>query len=102
LGGPRRYSMKEIMELVLDVTGQECRLIPVPFSLGMLQASFLQLMPKPMLTKDQVRLMKTDNVVRGGKPGLAELGITPTAAEAVLPLYMKRYGKHNRPSQAAE
>ena len=97
LGGPRRYSMKEIMELVLQVTGQQCHLVPVPFGLGMLQAAFLQLMPKPMLTRDQVRLMKVDNVVRGGKPGLTELGITPTAAEAILPLYMNRYGKHNRP-----
>ena len=101
LGGPRRYSMKEIMELVLRVTGQDCRLMPVPFALGMMQAAVLQLMPKPMLTRDQMRMMKVDNVVRGGKPGLAELGITATAAEAVLPLYMDRYGKHNRSDDAA-
>ncbi len=101
LGGPRRYSMKEIMELVLQVTGRQCHLVPVPFGLGMVQAAFLQLMPNPMLTRDQVRLMKVDNVVRGGKPGVAELGITPTAAEAVLPLYLNRYGKHNRPEADA-
>ena len=101
LGGPRRYTMKEVMELVLSVTGQECHLLPVPFALGMIQAAFLQLMPKPLLTRDQVRLMKVDNVARGGKPGLAELGVTPTAAEAVLPTYMNRYGKHNRRPEAA-
>ncbi|RAU23103.1 complex I NDUFA9 subunit family protein [Paramagnetospirillum kuznetsovii] len=101
LGGPRRYSMKEIMELVLATTGQRSHLVPVPFGLGMLQATFLQMLPKPMLTKDQVRLMKVDNVVRGGKPGLADLGITPVAAETVLPLYMKRYGKHNQPDADA-
>ncbi len=98
LGGPRRYSMKEVMELVLKVTGRDCRLVPVPFGLGMLQATFLQMLPSPLLTRDQVRMMKVDNVARGGKPGLAELGITPMAAEAVLPQYMKRYGK---PGQAA-
>jgi NADH dehydrogenase len=97
LGGPRRYSMKEIMELVNSSTGRQRMLVPVPFGLGMLQATFLQMLPKPMLTKDQVRLMKVDNVVRGGKPGLAELGITPTSAEAILPLYMKRYGKQGLP-----
>jgi NADH dehydrogenase len=97
LGGPRRYSMKEIMELVMSATGLKRTLVPVPFGLGMLQATFLQMLPAPLLTKDQVRLMKTDNVVRGGKPGLAELGIAATSAEAVLPLYMRRYGKHLQP-----
>jgi nucleoside-diphosphate-sugar epimerase len=93
LGGPRRYSMKEIMELVNASTGLNRMLVPVPFGLGMIQATFLQMLPVPPLTKDQVRMMKVYNVVRGGKPGLAELGITPIAAEAILPLYMKRYGK---------
>jgi len=92
LGGPRRYSMKEIMELVIAVTGRKRHLLPVPFGLGMIQATFLQMLPNPMLTKDQVRMMKVDNVVRGGKPGLSELGIAPVAAEVTLPLYMKRYG----------
>lgn len=101
LGGPRRYSMKEIMELVNQVTGHQRLLVPVPFGIGMIQATFLQMLPKPMLTKDQVRLMRVDNVVRGGKPGLAELGITPVAAEAILPLYMKRYGRPGKPPKAA-
>ena len=101
LGGPRRYSMKEIMELVLSVTGLDRRLVPLPFSLGAIQAKFLQFLPNPPLTPDQVRLMKLDNVVRGGKPGLAELGITPVAAEAVLPTYMKRYGNPGRDLAAA-
>ncbi|CAA7613081.1 NADH-ubiquinone oxidoreductase 40 kDa subunit [Candidatus Terasakiella magnetica] len=91
LGGPRRYSMKEIMELVNSQTGRNRLLVPLPFGIAMLQATFLQMLPSPPLTKDQVRMMKVDNVVRGGKPGLAELGITPIAAEAVLPLYMTRY-----------
>jgi NADH dehydrogenase len=92
LGGPKRYSMKEIMELVNQVTGRDRTLVPVPFGLGMIQAAFLELIPNPLLTRDQVKLMKVDNVVRGGKPGLADLGVTPTAAEDVLPIYMKRYG----------
>lgn len=99
LGGPRRYSMKEVMELVNASTGRQRLLVPLPFGLGMLQATFLQMLPSPMLTKDQVRMMKVDNVVRGGKPGLTELGITPTSAEAILPLYMKRYGKQLPPGR---
>jgi len=91
LGGPRRYTMKEIMEIVLAGTGLKRCLLPLPFAVAGIQAAFLQFLPKPPLTPDQVALMRTDNVVRGGKPGLAELGITATACEAVVPSYLARY-----------
>ncbi len=91
LGGPRRYSLKEILELILAETGRRNLLVPVPFWLAGLQAAVLGLLPHPPLTRDQVKLLRSDNVVRGGKPGLAELGITPTAAEAVIPSYLGRY-----------
>lgn len=92
LGGPRRYTMKEILDLVLQVTGRRRLLVPLPFGVAKLQAAFLQFLPTPPLTPDQVKLLRVDNVVRGGKPGLTELGIQPTAAEAVLPTYLHRYG----------
>ena len=88
LGGPRRYSMKEIMELVLRMTGRRRMLLPLPFAVARLQAALLQYLPTPVLTPDQVALMRVDNVARGGKPGLAELGIAPTTAEAILPTYL--------------
>lgn len=88
LGGPRRYSMKEVMELVLRMTGRRRLLLPLPFGVARLQAALLQYLPTPVLTPDQVALMRVDNVVRGGKPGLAELGIQPTTAEAILPTYL--------------
>lgn len=91
LGGPRRYTLKEVMELILRVIGRCALLAPLPFWVARLQASFLKLLPKPALTPDQVKLLQVDNVVRGGKPGLAELGIVPVAAEAVLPTYLHRY-----------
>lgn len=91
LGGPRRYTLKEVMELILRVTGRCAVLAPLPFWVARVQASFLKLLPKPALTPDQVKLLQVDNVVRGGKPGLAELGIVPVAAEAVLPTYLHRY-----------
>ncbi|MCR6629898.1 MAG: complex I NDUFA9 subunit family protein [Magnetospirillum sp.] len=91
LGGPRRYTFKEVLELILRVTGLRPRLMPLPFAAARLQAAFLQWLPTPPLTPDQVKLLRVDNVVRGGKPGLVELGITPVAAEAVLPTYLHRY-----------
>jgi hypothetical protein len=45
------------------------------------------------VTSDQVILLKTDNVVSGTHPGLADLGITPTALDSVLPTYLYRYRK---------
>lgn len=91
LGGPRRYTLKEILELVQSATGHKRLLVPLPFAVAKVQAFFFQFMPKPALTPDQVKLLRLDNVVRGGKPGLADLGITPVAAEAIVPTYLHRY-----------
>ena len=46
-----------------------------------------------MLTRDQVELLKADNVVSEGAADLVSLGITPTAIGSVLPSYMYRYRK---------
>lgn len=91
LGGPRRYSMKEVMETVLHSAGLDRLLLPLPFAIAKIQAAFLQYLPTPPLTPDQVLLMRADNVVRGGKPGLAALGVVPTACEAIVPTYLGRY-----------
>ena len=96
LGGPAVYSFKEIMEMILHETGRKRLLVPVPYFLATLQAVFLQLMPKPLLTVDQVRLLKTDNVVSGDLPGLAELGIEPTGVEGIIPAYLSRYRRGGR------
>lgn len=90
LGGPRRYSFKEILELVMKASGRHRVLLPLPFAAAKLQAFFLQFLPTPPLTPDQVKLLRVDNVARGGKPGLAELGIAPIAAEAVVATYLGR------------
>jgi uncharacterized protein YbjT (DUF2867 family) len=91
LVGPRVYSMQEIMELVRRHTGRRRPLMPVPFGLASLQATFLGLLPNPPLTRDQVRMMRTDNVASGSAPGFAELGIQPIGPDAVLPRYLDRF-----------
>ena len=91
LGGPSTYSFKELMQLILRETGRRRALIPLPFALASLKAMFLQLLPNPILTMDQVRLLKKDNVVAPTAAGLADLGITPTSVEAVIPSYLWRY-----------
>lgn len=91
LAGPRAYSFKEIMTITLKAAGRRRLLVPLPFWLAELEAMVLQWLPKPPLTPDQVRLLKTDNVASGSFPGLEALGIAPTPAEAVVPGYLARF-----------
>lgn len=91
LGGPTIYTFRELMQVVLEQTGRKRALVPWPFALASLNAFFLQLMPKPLLTPDQVTLLKSDNVVSPTAPGLSDLGIVPTTVEAEVPSYLWRF-----------
>ena len=96
LGGPAVLSFRQLMELLLVEIGRRRFLMPLPFGLASLMASFLSLMPSPMLTRDQVKLLQRDSVVTPGAPGLADLGITPTALALVLPTYLNRFRRGGR------
>ena len=95
LGGPDVLTFRECMEQMLAVTERKRLLVNVPWSLAYLQASVLQLLPDPLLTKDQVTLLKSDNVVSHDavKAGttLPGIGITPRSVAAILPSYLWRY-----------
>jgi uncharacterized protein YbjT (DUF2867 family) len=91
LGGPSVYTFRELMELLLAEIHRKCRLVSISFELAAFQARFLEFLPKPPLTRDQVALLRRDNVVAPGAATLADLGIAPTAVEAILPTYMDRF-----------
>jgi len=91
LGGPRVYTFKELMQFVLRETGRRSLLLPLPFGLAKFKAAFLQFLPNPPLTPDQVELLRSDNVVADGARTLKDLGLAPTPAEAVVPGYLARY-----------
>jgi uncharacterized protein YbjT (DUF2867 family) len=91
LGGPQVYSFKQIMDLVLTYTGRRRFLAPMPFGLTKFYAWFLQMLPKPLLTCDQVESLKVDNVVAANSLGFKDLGIAPVAAESILPTYLHRF-----------
>ncbi len=91
LVGPTVYSFKELMELVLAVTSRKRLLMPLCYTAAELVGFFAGLLPKPLLTRDQVALMKTDNVASGALPGLSDLGIQVHTAEAILPTYLHRF-----------
>ena len=95
LGGPEVRSFRQLMEYVLAVTERRRLLVPLPFALAKLQAWFLQFMPTPLLTPDQVELLKRDNVVSDAAKAqgrtIEALGIEPAALEAIVPSYLWRF-----------
>jgi len=97
LGGPEVRTFRELMKFVLSVIERRRMLIPIPFALAKMQASLLQLMPKPLLTTDQVELLRNDNVVSESAKHegrtLAALGIDPVALASVVPSYLWRFRK---------
>lgn len=91
LGGPRVASFRELMGYVLEVTGRPKRLVPLPDGLVRLQARLGEMLPNPPLTRDQLAQLQRDNVVSPQAMTLADLGIAPTAMEAVVPGYLARF-----------
>lgn len=95
LGGPEVKTFRECVEAVLEVTHRRRLLLTLPFGLAKFQAKFLQLLPNPMLTEDQVELLKFDNVVSAAAVAegrtFAGLGIDPVSIETELPAYMWRF-----------
>ena len=91
LGGPKVYTFRELIELMLGEIRRKRLLVDLPFGLAAIQARLMSLLPNPPLTPDQVELLKRDNVVSSGALTLAALGITPTAVEGVLPSYLDRF-----------
>jgi uncharacterized protein YbjT (DUF2867 family) len=97
LGGPEVKSFKELMQFMLATIGRRRLLVPIPFWAAAMQASVLQLMPKPLLTPDQVELLRGDTIVseaakREGRT-LEGLGIDPIAMATIVPSYLWRFRK---------
>ena len=105
LGGPRVYTFRELMELMLHETGRSRLLAPVPFALASLMGlagEIVGALPffDPPITRDQIKLLKRDNVVgASGEEGagvIGDLGVAPASVEAILPTYMVRFRKYGQ------
>ena len=106
LGGPEVRTFRELMQFILRTVERRRLLVPLPFGLAKLQASVLQFMPTPLLTPDQVELLRTDNIVseaarRDGRT-IEALGVRPETMEAIVPSYLWRFRKtgqfHTQPT----
>lgn len=100
LGGPAVKSFRDLLEFVLATIQRKRLLVSLPFGLARLQAKILQLLPKPMLTEDQVELLRADNVVSEAAKAegrtLEGLGIQPQSVEAVVPTYLWRFRRQGQ------
>ena len=97
LGGPEAFSFRQLMQFTLDTIGRSRALLPLPWGVAKVQAAIMGLMPKPLLTLDQVELLRHDNVVseeaRREQRTLPGLGVTPQGIEGIVPGYLYRYRK---------
>src|ERR1700756_1659904 len=91
LGGPKIYTFRELLELLLQEIRRKRWFIDLPFGVAGLQARLMSILPNPPLTQDQVELLKRDNIVSPGALTLSSLGITPTPVETILPTYLDRF-----------
>ena len=102
LGGPSVMTLREAVALVLKITRRKRLVIDLPFTLARMQAWFLQMLPNPMLTVDQVKLLRNDNVVSSGAKTLTDLGISPTAPEGLIESYLYAYRPQGQYTQLTE
>lgn len=91
LSGPKVYTMLEILKIVNVETMRNRMIWGMPYVIAQVKALFLQFLPTPLLTPDQVKLLKIGSVASGRAPGLEAFGITPTPVELIVPTYLKRF-----------
>ena len=84
------------MSLVLKETRRWRLLVPMPFGVAAVIGFFAEFLPKPLLTRDQVKQLSFDNIISGDCPTFADLCIEPTAAEVVLPSCLEAYRRGGR------
>jgi uncharacterized protein YbjT (DUF2867 family) len=83
-GGPRVYSYEELLGAIAHQAGLAPRLIPIPFAVWNALAWASEILPNPLLTRNQVELMQIDTVSSPEMPGFVKLGISPHSVEAIL------------------
>ena len=88
LGGPEIVTFKEIYQRLFTYIGKTRCLIVFPWWLARTQAFFMNILPNPPLTNDQITSLQTDNIVAQDAYGLNELGISPTSMDSVVPYYL--------------
>lgn len=89
LAGPTVYTLRQLVEYVSALIGKPRPVLGLPEGIGMVQARLMEFAPQPLMSRDNVRSMRVDNVA-SGEP--QPFGLTPTALEAVAPGWLGTAG----------
>ncbi len=91
--GPEVFTLKQLVQLAGQYSGNDKPVIGLPDALARIQAALMELAPgEPIMSRDNLDAMKVDNISGGALPGLQALGITPSAISAVVPFYLGNLG----------
>lgn len=101
LGGPKIYTFRALIAYILDTVDRQRFLVPLPFPVATMMGlggEMFGALPfaEPFLTRDQVRQLKTDNIVHPRASGIEDLGVRPETVEAIVPAYLGRYRRHGQ------
>jgi NADH dehydrogenase len=106
LGGPRVYTMKQLLEFITAEIDRPRMLLPIPITIAspigytngaLASLPWIGWVFGPVLTGDQVQMLKVDNVANAGLPGLADLGVaSPESVESIAPTYLWRHRPHGQ------
>ena len=95
--GPQVFTLAELVRIAGRLGSRPRPVLPLPMALGRLQAGVMELMPgEPLMSRDNLDAMRTDNVASGQLPGLEALGIHPAALEPVAATYLGDQGGRSR------
>ena len=91
LGGPDIMTFREVMAYILKLTKRRRALLPIPFGVMGLAAGAMSVLPNAPVTRDQLKQLKTDNIVAANALTLKNLGIEATPVDLIVPEYLARY-----------
>lgn len=95
LGGPEVMSFKKCLEEMLKVVQRKRLLVNIPWGIARMQGAILGMLPNPMLTSDQVKMLENDTIVSDAANSegrtLDGMGISGSTVEAILPTYLWRF-----------
>ena len=91
--GPEIFTLKQLVQLAGQYSGNDKPVIGLPDALARIQARLMELAPgEPIMSRDNLDAMKTDNISGGTLPGLKDLGITASSISAIVPFYLGAQG----------
>ena len=88
LGGPEKMKLKEIYQLILDTLSIKRLILPVPLTFANFVALIMLPLPSPLITFDQVKLLRKDNIISKTEYNFEKLGINPSSPRDIISTYI--------------